>query len=96
MANQIRITPDTLRLRAQQYHEEADQLNNTLNRINQLFDQLQNEWEGEASQIFAARFAELQPSFIEAERLFREIAQSMESTSQAMEESDAGIANMFR
>ena len=46
MANQIRITPDQMRERANQYRAEADTVNGVINKMDSLLQQLQSEWEG--------------------------------------------------
>ncbi len=96
MANQIRITPDQMRERASQYRTEADTVNGVINKMDSLLGQLQAEWEGAASESYAARYQELKPGFMKAEELIREIAAALDSTARIVEETDADIANQFR
>ncbi len=96
MANQIRITPDQMRERANQYRVEAENVNGVINRMDTLLQQLQGEWEGSASESYAARYQELKPSFMKAEELIREIAAALDSTAKIVEETDANIASQFR
>lgn len=96
MANQIRITPDQMRERANQYRAEADTVNGVIGKMDQLLGQLQEEWEGAASESYAERYNELKPSFMKAEELIREIASSLDSTAKIVEETDADIAGQFR
>lgn len=96
MANQIRITPDQMRERANQYRVEADAVNGIINKMDTLLGQLQSEWEGASSESYAARYQELKPGFIRAEELIREIAAALDSTARIVEETDASIANQFR
>lgn len=96
MANQIRITPDQMRERATQYRVEADVVNGVIGKMDSLLQQLQGEWEGSASESYAARYQELKPSFMKAEELIREIAQALDATAKIVEETDANIANQFR
>jgi len=96
MANQIRITPDQMRGRANEYRAEADTVNGVINKMNQLLSQLQSEWEGAASESYAARYQELKPGFVKAEELIREIAAALDSTARIIEETDTSIANQFR
>lgn len=96
MANQIRITPDQMRERATQYRGEADVVNGVIGKMDSLLQQLQGEWEGSASESYAARYQELKPSFMKAEELIREIAQALDATAKIVEETDANIANQFR
>ena len=96
MANQIRITPDQMRQRANQYRTEADTVNGVIKKMDSLLQQLQSEWEGSASESYATRYAELTPGFQKAEELIREIAQSLDSTARIVEETDSDIANQFK
>ena len=96
MANQIRITPDQMRERANQYRTEADTVNGVINKMDSLLGQLQTEWEGAASESYAARYQELKPGFMKAEELIREIASALDATARIVEETDTDIANQFR
>lgn len=96
MANQIRMTPDTMRQRATQYRSEADNVNGVIKKMDSLLSQLQGEWEGDASKSYAERYAQLKPGFQKAEELIREIAQALDSTAKIVEETDQSIANQFR
>lgn len=96
MANQIRITPDQMRERANQYRTEADTVQGVIQKMDSLLGQLQAEWEGAASESYAARYQELKPGFMKAEELIREIAAALDSTARIVEETDADIANQFR
>lgn len=96
MANQIRITPDQMRERANQYRAEAETVNSVISKMDNLLQQLQGEWEGAASESYAGRYQELRPGFVKAEELIREIAGALDSTAKIVEETDINIANQFR
>ncbi len=96
MANQIRITPDQMRQRANDYRREADTVNGVIVKMDSLLQQLQGEWEGSASESYAARYQELKPGFMKAEELIREIATALDSTAKIVEQTDSEIANQFR
>lgn len=91
----IRITPDSMRERANQYRNEAQKVNDVIAQMDSLLGQLQGEWEGAASQAYAARFAELRPGFVKAEELINEIAAALVATANTMEQTDADIAAQF-
>lgn len=90
------LTPDQMRERANQYRAEADTVNGVINKMDSLLQQLQSEWEGAASESYAARYQELKPGFMKAEELIREIAAALDSTAKIVEETDTSIANQFR
>lgn len=96
MANQIRITPDQMRERANQYRNEAETVHGVISKMDSLLQQLQGEWEGAASESYAARYQELKPGFMKAEELIREIATALDATAKIVEETDANIASQFR
>ena len=96
MANQIRITPDQMKERANQYRVEADTVNGVINKMDSLLQPLQSEWEGAASESYAVRYQELKPSFVKAEELIREIAAALDSTAKIVEETDTSIANQLK
>lgn len=96
MANQIRISPEQMREKAGKYRNEADTVNGVISKLDLLLQALQGEWEGSASESYAARYQELKPGFMKAEELIREIATALDSTARIVEETDTNIANQFR
>lgn len=96
MTGQIRITPDTMRERANEYRKEADLVNEVIISMDGLLMQLQSEWEGASSESYSIRYGELKPGFEKAEVLIREIAAALDSTARILEETDATIASQFR
>lgn len=96
MANQIRMSPETMRGRANEYRREADTVNGVIQKMDTLLQQLQSEFEGSASEAYAVRYRDLRTGFVRAEELIREIAQSLDSTARIMEETDSNIASQFR
>lgn len=96
MAGQIRITPDQMRARANEYRTEAANVGNVISKMDSLLNALQSEWEGESSRAYEARFQELRPSFVKARELIEEIAQSLDNTAMTLEDTDRGIAQGFR
>ena len=96
MANQIRMTPETMRTRANEYTTQANNLQQIISKMDNLLKQLQSEWEGDASAAYAQRFAELRPGFVKAKELVDEISTSLKTTANIVEETDKSIAGQFR
>lgn len=96
MANQIRISPTEMRSRASEYTAEADTVNGVIAKMDTLLTALQGEWEGSASEAYAARYAELKPGFQEAEELIRDIAAALMTIADTMETADSDIAGQLR
>lgn len=96
MANQIRMTPDTMKTRADEYTKEANNLQQIISKMDTLLKNLQEEWEGDASTAYAQRFTELRPSFVKAKDLIDEISAALKKTAQIVEDTDKNIAGQFR
>lgn len=96
MASQIRMTPEKMRSRAAEYTAQANNLQSVINKMDNLLKSLQGEWEGSASEAYAAKFEELRPGFVKAKNLIDEISAALKKTAQIVEETDANIANQFR
>ena len=96
MANQIRMTPDTMRTRASEYTTQANNLQQIITKMDGLLNQLQAEWEGDASRAYAERFKQLRPGFVQAKNLVDEISTALKKTAQIVEETDRNIAGQFR
>lgn len=96
MAGQIRITPDQMRTRANEYRGQADIVGEVIAKMDNLLNALQGEWEGSASESYAARYQELKPGFMKAQDLINEIAAALDSTARIVEQTDSDIAGQFK
>lgn len=96
MANQIRMTPETMRTRANEYTQQANNLQQVITKMDSLLKQLQSEWEGDASRAYAERFTQLRPGFVKAKDLVDEISAALKKTAQIVEETDRNIAGQFK
>lgn len=96
MANQIRITPDTMRTRAGEYAAQAEAIQNVIGKLDTLLKNLQNEWEGDASRAYAAKFNELRPGFVKAKNLVDEISAALRKSAEIVEQTDRNIASQFK
>ena len=96
MANQIRITPDQIRGRASEYRTQASNVESVITKLDNLLQNLQGEWEGQASESYASRYQQLRPGFVKAQELINEIASALDSTANIVEETDTNIANQFK
>lgn len=92
----IKMTPDTMRQRAGEYSTQASNLDSIITKMDGLLQQLRDEWEGQAADGFASRFAELRPGFTKARDLINEISTALKSSAQRMEDTDKEIGNSWR
>jgi len=96
MPGQIRISPEVMRGRAAEYRTEGEKVNEVIGRLDTLLSNLQSEWEGEASNSYAARYQELKPAFTQAETLIGEIATALDTIANTLEQTDAQIASSLK
>ena len=96
MANQIRMTTETMRIRANEYTNEANNIEQVIGKLDRLLTQLQSEWEGDASRAYAEKFAQLRPGFVKTKELVDEISAALKKTAQIVEDTDKNIAGQFR
>lgn len=95
MAGQIKMTPEEVRESAKQYRQQAEVVNGVITKMDTLLAQLQSQWEGSGSQSYAARYADLKPSFTRAEELINEIATALDGAANAIERGDMEAARQF-
>ncbi|MCX0355954.1 WXG100 family type VII secretion target [Clostridium perfringens] len=93
MAGQIRLTPEDMRTRSNEYTQQSETFQEVIQTMRRLLTQLQTEWEGASSQAFEQRFNELEPSFRATKDLIDEIAANLMSTANSLEQLDADIAS---
>lgn len=84
-----------MRERAGEYRTEAENVENVISKMDSLLEQLQSEWEGSASEAYAAKFEELRPGFVSAKELIDEIAAALDKTAEIVENTDNDIASQF-
>ena len=96
MANQIRMTPETMRTRASEYTTQASNIQDTITKLDNLLTQLQQEWEGDASRAYAEKFKQLRPGFVKTKDLVDEISAALKKAAQIVEDTDRNIAGQFR
>jgi WXG100 family type VII secretion target len=99
MANQIRITPEQMRTRANEHRAVKDnELATFLTKMDSLLSTLESEWEGEASRAYADRWRNnLRPDVKnKVETLLDEIGAALDKTAQILEQTDTQIASGFK
>ena len=96
MSGQIRITPEELRGCASQCRSYGEEQEGLIQKTQSLIDNLQNQWEGQASSAYAQQFAGLRPSYDRIRELYNELAQQLDGTANAMADLDREIAGRFQ
>lgn len=96
MAGQIRMTPDQMRQRSAEVNNQGEAFNEVINRMQGIINELQTEWEGQASRAFYEQFNRLKPAFVDMRQLIVDIGTQLSSTATAVENLDQDIASRFR
>ena len=96
MAGQIRITPDQMRQRAGEVRTQGQNFQEVIDKMQNLINELQSEWEGQASTQFAQQFDSLKPSFNDMRQLIDDIGGQLDATAGAIEQLDQEIAGKFQ
>ena len=96
MAGQIRLTPEQMRQRSGEVRNQGEVFQDVINRMQSIINELQTEWEGQASRAFAEQFDRLKPSFNEMRSLIDDIGTQLDATASAVEQLDQEIAGRFR
>jgi len=94
--SQIRMTPEQMRGRAGEVRHQGETFQEVVTRMGNIINELQTEWEGQASQAFAEQWGRLQPSFKEMRQLVDDIGTQLDATANAVEQLDQEIASRFR
>ena len=95
MAGQIRLTPETMRQRSGEVRTEGQNFEQVISKMQSVINELETEWEGEASRRFAEQFNTLRPSFNEMRELIEDISMQLSGTADAIEQLDSDIASKF-
>jgi len=92
---QIRMTPEQMRTRSGEVSNQQQAFQEVVSRMQNIINELQTEWEGQAANSFAQQFNDLQPSFRSMDELLGDISMQLNQTAQAVEELDNEIASRF-
>lgn len=94
--SQIRISPDMMRNRSNQYVSYNQELIQLMSGLDNLLHQLNEEWEGAAAVGFESQWQTLRPSFTNCSNMLESISIQLNQTASAMEELDINISNQMQ
>jgi WXG100 family type VII secretion target len=94
-SGQIRMTPEQMRARAREFGVQGERTQEVINNMDRLLNMLQEEWEGEASRSFKAKFEELRPGFVKTRELIEDINKVLTDTARITEETDRSLASQI-
>lgn len=96
MSGIINIDPESVRGVANDYGRQADELNGIIMHMDGLLEQLRGVWQGQASESYAQRYAELKQGFAHSEEVIREIVAALGVVANEYENMDRSIANALK
>lgn len=96
MAGNIRVTPEELFTKAQEYNEASGRVQDLVSTLDGYRNQLEAMWDGQAREAFIAQYDELKPSFQRMGTLLEEVSQQIRSTGQTLQDTDQQIASNIR
>ena len=94
--SQIRMTPDQMRQRSGEVNNQGSTFQEVIDRTQAIINELQTEWEGQASRAFYDQFNRLKPAFNDMRQLFSDLSSQLYQTANALENLDTEIASRFR
>ena len=93
--SQIRVTPDQMRGRATEYMQKREELTTLISNLDTLLQNLQEEWDGQASASFDGQWQEIKPGFNSCEELLNSINAQLNQTADSIEQLDSEIAGQM-
>ncbi len=94
--SQIRITPQMMRIRANEYKSEAQKMEAIVTKCTKLLSRLNEEWEGKSALAFQQQFEILKPNLNKMTQLIDTVATQLQQTANAIESLDMEIANRLK
>jgi len=94
MAGQIRMTPEDMRLRASNVDGQRNAFGEVIHKLENIFNQLETEWDGESSRKFRAQFEDLKRTAIKnMTQLLEDLGTQLRQTAKSVEDLDKDIAS---
>lgn len=94
-AGKIMMTPEEMNSYAQQYKSGSSEIANLSSKLNSLESTIEQEWQGRGFDQFDAEFKQLKPKVDQFAQLLSEIADKLNKSAQAMQDTDQQIASQF-
>ena len=84
----IRVAPDQLRERAQEYDKQGALVGDVIKSLDNLISILESEWEGNSARRYISQYQELKPSFTSMQELIADLATSLRQEADKWELAD--------
>lgn len=95
MDGRIKITPEQMNVRANEYITEAGKMQEIVSTMDRLIGELEDEWEGQTSKSFSAQYRNLRPSFLKGKMLVEVIASQLNNIASGMTDVDNNLSDQI-
>lgn len=95
MSGEIKMSPTELTTQASRYGSGANEMRETLGRLNNLQSDLRDQWHGRAFEEFDNQFVQLSRKSEEFAVLLEQIEKQLKETAQAMSDQDTALSRNF-
>ncbi|PPI40981.1 WXG100 family type VII secretion target [Rathayibacter iranicus] len=92
---QISVTPEELKRQAQVYTRSKEEIEQALQKVNQMNSTIAEEWKGQAFQAYLAQYNQLSESVKKFEELLVNINEQLNRYADTIAERDAQDAQSF-
>ena len=75
---QLRVTPEQLRARANEYRNQSQAMEEITQKLDNLINALESEWEGVSAQRYHEQYMDLRPSFVSMTELIADLASQLD------------------
>lgn len=96
MANEILLTPDQMRDRANKIRAYKEEQAEVISRLTNLVNSLSTVWRGESQDAFVAKYLGMKSTFQNFSASMEEYANLIETTARDMEQTDNSLASRIR
>lgn len=85
---QLRVTPEHLSERANEYRNQSRAMEEITQKLDSLISQLESEWEGVSAERYHQQYEDLRPSFISMTELIADLAAQLDKKASDYEAAD--------
>ncbi len=95
MSGQIRMSPEELKITANDYGKNYETLMTMLSELRGTQQKLSDQWQGRAFESFEAQYDQLKPKVEDFAILMQEIQEQLNKTAKAMADQDQALSQNF-
>lgn len=93
--SQISVTPEELKQQSQVYVRSKEEIEQAIQKVNQMNNTIANQWKGQAFQAYLEQYDQLYQNVQKFEELLQDINQQLNKYADTVAERDAQDAQSF-